>query len=150
MFKISDECCNRDKKQFCICVLVVIPKWAMVFYGFFFLGWIGIYQEFCLEITWYCDQNWQYQLIAVKWIFFFSKTILNNITHWYCKINVYILVYVQSSERMVVFFFLSLINFFFYGFKKKRINTFVFLYFVFLFIFSERTIEKVHCNVNDL
>lgn len=37
MFKISDECCNRDKKQFCICVLVVFPKWAMVFYGFFLL-----------------------------------------------------------------------------------------------------------------
>lgn len=148
MFKISDECCNRDKKQFCICVIVVFPKWAMVFYG----GFFG------------CDWNlprvlfgnymilWSKLTISVNCSeinLFFSKTILNNITHWYCKIIVYILVYVQSSERMVVFF-LSLINFFFYGFKKKRINTFVFLYFVFLFIFSERTIEKVHCNVNDL
>lgn len=36
MFKISDESCNRVKKQFCICVLVVFPNWAMVFYGVFF------------------------------------------------------------------------------------------------------------------
>lgn len=48
MFKISDECCNRDKKQFCICVLVVIPKWAMVFYGVFFF--VGL--EFTKSFVW--------------------------------------------------------------------------------------------------
>lgn len=119
-----------------------------VFYGVFFCcDWnlprvlFGNYMILWLKLT--------ISVNCSEMNLFFSKTILNNITHWYCKIIVFILVYLQSSERMVVFFKVWLICFF-YGFKKKRINTFVFLYFVFLFIFSERTIEKVHCNVNDL
>lgn len=140
MLKISDECCNRDKKQFCICVLVVFPNWAMVFYGVFFC----------------CDWNLPRVLFGNYMILWLKLTISVNCSEMnlFSQKPFLTTSLIDIVKSLSIFWFMYNHQrgwlFFFYGFKKKRINTFVFLYFVFLFIFSERTIEKVHRNVNDL
>lgn len=132
---------ETKKNQFCICVLVVFPKWAMVFYGVFFC----------------CDWNLPRVLFGNYMILWLKLTISVNCSEMnlFSQKPFLTTSLIDIVKSLSIFWFMynhqrSLINLFFYGFKKKRINTFVFLYFVFLFIFSERTIEKVHGNVNDL
>lgn len=130
---------QRQKTVLYMC-LVVFPKWAMVFYGGFFC----------------CDWNLPRVLFGNYMILWLKLTISVNCSEMnlFSQKPFLTTSLIDIVKSLSIFWFMYNHQrgwlFFFYGFKKKRINTFVFLYFVFLFIFSERTIEKVHCNVNDL